>query len=248
MNRKNLIAIAFVLVTLIIGSVANANLFSDVKSSDLTAEQKTELYTMIRDGEKDEAEAKFETYQAAAELAAEAKSAQLELEKTWTAEVAPDSMSYDICIDDWCDSGEKAVFLAKRWNLDLPEDWTDGPDMTEIRVILHNAVDDKLAAKQATRVANLEEQNARQQRQINRVYARTAKNYDLIATNALNIETLREELNVDRKVIDAALGLLADKDYIDDPDDYSYMLPEFDSTPVDFTEEDESDDDEDDDE
>lgn len=246
MNRKNLITVVFVLTTLLIGSVANANLFSDVKSSDLTAEQKTELYTMIRDGEdKDEILAKFEAYQATAQLAADADAALAELEKTWAVEVSPVEMTYDICIDEWCDSSDKAVFLAKRWNLDLPEDWYDSLDLPALRTALHDAVDNKLSAQQAARIANLQDGNARQQRQINGLFARTAENYNLIAANALNIETLREAINVDREVIDAALGMLADEDYLDNPDKHAYMQPEFDSTPVDFTEDDEDDDEDD---
>lgn len=80
---------------------------------------------------------------------------QVELEKEWTAQVRPDSMTYDKCVDQWCDSTDKAIFLAKRWNFD-ELDSTLGLDA--MKVILHNGIDAKANERQLARVASLEAQ------------------------------------------------------------------------------------------
>lgn len=221
MKKMTLIATLITLLT-ITANLAMAMSVSDVTGSSLTSEQKTEVLTLMKDGKPDEAEVAFNKYAADAELAKMAKEAQRELEKTWTAEVRPDSMTYDKCIDDWCDDAGKAYFLQKRWNLD-DTIWTNHPDNLDgQKAALHEAINTKLEeqkqARERARIAHLEQlvnvialHNTVQDTLI-------AKAGNIAIDNAQRLDTVEQRLTDDEFDMAAALRELAKQAKLKDDD------------------------------
>ena len=129
--KTNLIRIAVLFAVLFTTTIA----FAGTDEVTLTDEMQAQIDQLVLDSKFAEADTLESTFKA--QLRTEKRNnkriadARTRLEKTWHAEVSPDSMTYDK-VWNWADTKDKAIYLSKRYNVQLDADNLDLTGMIDV--------------------------------------------------------------------------------------------------------------------